>query len=81
MHHIISQESAGGKEVSVYCRETAQRRQRTEGAGLLLICLPGLGLEWARRLEKGFFFHLFFPRLLFLDQEREKVEYFPKDDR
>lgn len=51
------------------------------GAGLLLIRLPGLGLEWARRLEKGFFFHLFFLRLLFLDQEREKVEYFPKDDR
>ena len=82
--HNLSQELADGREVPVCRKEDKEHKEGGRGgggAGFQSTCLPGLGLEWARKLEKGFFSCYFFPLFLFLDQEREKAEHFPTGNR
>lgn len=81
MCHNLSQELADGREVPVCWKEDKEGGRGGGAAGFQATCLPGLGLEWARKLQKEFFSCYFFPLFLFLDQEREKAEHFPTGSR
>lgn len=67
----LSQEVVDGREVPVCGEENKEGGREGRRVGFQQTCLPRLGPECARTLEKEFFSYLFFPLLLFPAQERE----------